>query len=301
MSGWPERVVELRAPLDLGATLAPLVHGRGDRTVVLTPSEAWLAVRTPRGPATLRLVHGEGRVHAVAWGTGAEHALAGAPELIGECDESSRLVAVHPVIADLQRRHPGLRLPRTGRILAALVPAVLEQKVTGTEAFRAYGALLRLHGEPAPGPNGALRLPPDPRTLAGLPYHAWHSLGVERRRADVIRGAAARADWLEAAATDTDLLDRRLRSLPGIGPWTSAEVRRVALGDPDAISIGDYHLANVVAWALAGEPRATDERMLELLAPYAGQRGRVQRLLEVGGIMAPRRGPRMALRSIAEI
>lgn len=301
MSDPLERVLDLQSPLDLVATLAPLIHGRGDRTAVLGPSEAWLTMRTPSGPATLHLLTEASRVDAVAWGDGAAAALEGVPDLIGESDEPVRLVARHEVIRELQRRHPGLRLPRTHRPFAALLPAVIEQKVTGTEAFRSYGALLRAHGEQAPGPNDELRLPPDPRVLAGLPYHAWHGLGVERRRADVIRQAASRADWLEAAASDSDLLDRRLRSLPGIGPWTSAEVRRIALGDPDAISIGDYHLPNVVAWALAGEPRATGERMLELLEPYVGQRGRVQRLLEVGGIMAPRRGPRMGLRSIAEI
>jgi 3-methyladenine DNA glycosylase/8-oxoguanine DNA glycosylase len=199
----------------------------------------------------------------------------------------------------LQRTHPGLRLPRTGRVLHALVPAILEQKVTGTEAFRAYAALLRAHGEPAPGP-GELLLPPAPAVLAGLPYHAYHPLGVERRRAEVIRRVASRATWLEAASSSEEA-SRRLQSLPGIGPWTAAEVVRSAFGDPDAVSVGDYHIPNIVAWALAGEPRGTDERMLELLEPYGGQRGRVQRLLEVGRVTAPRYGPRMAPRRIAAL
>jgi 3-methyladenine DNA glycosylase/8-oxoguanine DNA glycosylase len=190
-------------------------------------------------------------------------------------------------------------LPRTHRVFHALLPTILEQKVTGTEAFRAYAALLRRHGEQAPGP-GSLLLPPSPAVLAGLPYHAFHPLGVERRRAEVIRRAAARAAWLEAAADAADAASR-LASLPGIGPWTVAEVMRSAFGDPDAVSIGDYHIPNTVAWVLAGEPRGTDERMLELLEPYRGQRGRVQRLLEVAGITAPRYGPRMAPRRIAAI
>lgn len=295
-----ERTLELRRPLDLASTLSPLVHGRGDRTAVVGRDGAWLALRTAAGPATLRLQPGATSLRATAWGPGAEAALDEAPAIIGEADEPERLIAHHPVIANLLHRHQGLRLPRTGRVMLALVPAILEQKVTGPEAFGAYGALLHAHGEPAPGPNAALRLPPDPAVLAELPYHAWHRFGVERRRADVIRRATQRAAWLEAAA-DSAELDARLRSLPGIGLWTSAEVRRVALGDPDAISVGDYHLPNIVAWALAGEARADDERMLELLEPYRGQRGRVQRLLEVGRIVAPRRGPRMPLRSIAEI
>ena len=97
----------------------------------------------------------------------------------------------------------------------------------------------------------------------------------------------------------TEAAMRRLTAIPGIGPWTAAEALRVATGDPDLVSLGDYHLPSLVAWALVGEARADDQRMLELLEPYRGQRGRVVRLLEASGIQVPRFGPRMALRSIA--
>jgi 3-methyladenine DNA glycosylase/8-oxoguanine DNA glycosylase len=295
-----ERSIELRRPLDLAATLGPLVHGRGDRSARVGRAEAWLAFRTSDGPATLRLdLVAAGRLRATSWGDGAERALDDVPAIVGESDEPDRLVARHRVVRELQRRFAGLRLPRTGRVIHALVPSILEQKVTGTEAFRSYAALLRAYGQPAPGP-GEMLLPPPPETLAGLPYHAYHPLGVERRRAEVIRRAAARSAWLEASA-DPGEATRRLTSLTGIGPWTAAEVARSAFGDPDAVSVGDYHIPNIVAWALAGEPRGTDERMLELLEPYRGQRGRVQRLLEVGRIVAPRYGPRMAPRSIAAL
>ena len=295
------RRIELLAPLDLAATLGPLAHGRGDRTIHLTRGEAWLAFRTADGAATLHLaLVGAVSLVARAWGPGTANALDGAPALVGEDDRPEELVAHHPVVRRLQRVHPGLRLPRSGRVVHALVPSILEQKVTGTEAFRAYAALLRAHGIPAPGPASRLLVPPDPATLAGLPYHAFHPFGVERRRADVIRRAAARAGWLEEAA-DAAEATRRLTALPGIGAWTAAEVVRVAFGDSDAVSVGDYHIPSAVAWALAGEPRADDARMLELLEPYRGQRGRVQRLLEVGGITAPRYGPRMAPRWIAAI
>jgi endonuclease III len=294
------RRVELRGPLDLALTLAPLAHGRGDRTIQIGRAVAWLAFRTGDGPATLHLVHDRPTsIAATAWGDGAELALGGVPDLVGEGDEPDRLVPRHPILHALQRRHPGLRLPSSRRILHALVPSVLEQKVTGTEALRAYAGLLRAHGEPAPGPGGLL-LPPSDRRLACLPYYALHPLGVERRRSSVIRRAAERSAWLEAAVDARDAT-ARLTSLPGVGAWTAAEVVRNAFGDPDAVSVGDFHLPNSVAWALAGEPRADDARMLELLEPYRGQRGRVQRLLEVGGVVAPRRGPRLAPRSIAAL
>ena len=119
-------------------------------------------------------------------------------------------------------------------------------------------------------------------------------------------GAASRTTALERLAAarsraELDAARAALEALPGVGAWTSAEVARVAFGDPDALSLHDFHLPNLVSWTLAGEPRGTDERMLELLEPYRGQRGRVQRLLEAGGVSAPRYGPRQPLRSIARI
>jgi 3-methyladenine DNA glycosylase/8-oxoguanine DNA glycosylase len=114
--------------------------------------------------------------------------------------------------------------------------------------------------------------------------------------------AASHADRLEETRT-LPLVDayRRFRALPGVGAWTAAEVAFRALGDPDAVSLGDFHIPNMVAWALAGEPRGTDHRMLELLEPYRGQRGRVIRMLEAAGISAPRYGPRLAPRGIEGI
>jgi 3-methyladenine DNA glycosylase/8-oxoguanine DNA glycosylase len=224
--------------------------------------------------------------------------------LLGLVDDPSALDALQPpdrLVAELARRFAGIRLPRTGRIVEAMVPAVLEQKVTGGEARQVYRALIRSHGEVAPGPFG-LRLQPVPERLAALPYYAFHPLGLERRRAEVLRRIGAQAARLEALA-DGPLADahRRLATIVGIGPWTVGEVTRTALGDPDAVSVGDYHLPAMVAWALAGELRADDARMLELLEPYRGQRGRVVRLLEASGIAPPKRGPRMPTRSIVGI
>ncbi len=294
-----DRRIRLNRALDLAETLGPLRHGLGDRTIRLSRHTALWTTRTPQGPATIRIDADGSTASAEAWGDGATWMLDQLPALVGERDEPDLLVAHHPLIRDLQRRHAGLRLPTSGRVFQALVPSIFEQKVTGTEAARAYAALLRAVGEPAPGP-GELLLPPDPARLATLPYHAFHPLGIERRRAEVVRRAASRAGWLEASL-DAGEATRRLMSLPGIGAWTAAEVVRSAYGDPDAVSVGDYHIPNMVAWALARRPRADDAGMLELLEPYRGQRGRVQRLLEVGRISAPRYGPRMTPRRIASV
>jgi 3-methyladenine DNA glycosylase/8-oxoguanine DNA glycosylase len=297
--GRHERTIPYGGPLDLGLTLGHLRHGHGDPTIRLETGRAWRATRTPDGPATVSIALSRGGVHATAWGPGAEAALDLVPALLGLDVTLPELEPHHPVVRELARRLTGLRVGRTGCVIEALVPAVLEQKVTGTEARRAYRGLVRGHGEPAPGP-GDLWLAPAAPVLAGLPYHAFHPLGVERRRAETIVRAARHADALERAAglPPADAY-ARLMALPGIGPWTAAEVGRAAFGDPDAVSVGDYHLPDLVAWALAGEPRGDDARMLELLEPYRGQRGRVVRLLEASGLRPPRHGPPMAPRSIA--
>ncbi|HEX7472957.1 MAG TPA: hypothetical protein VF323_07725 [Candidatus Limnocylindrales bacterium] len=312
-----ERTFPLTGPLDLRGTLAPLWRGRGDPTMRIGADGVWRATRTPEGPATIHLAIGGGTLRARAWGDGAGWALDHAPAMAGLLDDPTGLDALatdHPLIRELARRRPGLRFPRTLAVMEALVPAIVEQKVTGDEAHRAWRGLVTTYGEPAPGPDpvragattrvGAigLRLPPDPAVLAGLPYFAFHGFGLERRRADTIRRVAARARWLEAATDLTpEVGQARLRSIPGVGPWTAAEVAARAWGDPDAVSVGDYHLPSLVTWALAREPRGTDERMLELLEPFRGQRGRVIRLLEVSGIRAERHGPRYAGRRIERI
>jgi 3-methyladenine DNA glycosylase/8-oxoguanine DNA glycosylase len=120
---------------------------------------------------------------------------------------------------------------------------------------------------------------------------------VEQRRVQALQRVALIADRLERCAGAAEAT-RRMVAVPGIGPWTAAEVVRVTFGDPDAVSVGDFHLKHVVSWALAGEPRGTDERMLELLEPYRGQRGRAVRLIELSGITPPRYGPRLAPKRI---
>jgi 3-methyladenine DNA glycosylase/8-oxoguanine DNA glycosylase len=266
----------------------------------------WRATRTPDGPATLHLSQKADRVTARAWGPGAEWALDTAPALVGAGDDPTPFVPRHPLVHELHRRYPGLRLCRSGAVVEALVPTILEQKVVGLEARRSYAKLVRALGEASPAPPDPraprLLLPPAPEVLASTPSWAFHRFGVERKRAEIVIRACGYARRLEeTTAMESADAHRRLQALPGIGPWTAAEVAAVALGDADAVSVGDYHLPHLVSFALAGEPRGSDERMLELLEPYRGQRARVVRLLEVGAPGPPRRGPRAQLRDIARL
>jgi 3-methyladenine DNA glycosylase/8-oxoguanine DNA glycosylase len=283
-------------PLDMMSTLAPIGLGQSMR---VDRNEAWRATRTPAGPSTVHLRFAAPTIEVEAWGPGAEWASARAAALCGEQDDATGFQPGHRLISDLHRRHPGLRLTRTHAVFEALVPAVLGQKVTSVEAHKSYRALVDTLGELAPGPV-RLKVPPSAQVLARTPYWTFHRLGVERRRAEVIIRAARSAGRLEETITmDMESAYRRLQAFPGVGPWTAAKVALVALGDPDAVPVGDYHLPHAVGYALEGTVRSTDERMLELLAPYRGHRARVIRLLTISGIAAPRFGPKQPLRDIA--
>jgi 3-methyladenine DNA glycosylase/8-oxoguanine DNA glycosylase len=286
-----------RRPLDLRRTLAQL--GRGP-SLRLVDGEAWRATHTPDGPATLRLVHLAGLVEVGAWGPGAAWAAARAAVLCGEEDDDSGFQPVHRVLSEMHRRHPGLRTPKSLAVFEALVPAVLGQKVQTAEADASYRRLVAELGMPAPGP-ARLHVPPPAAVLADTPYWAFHRFGVERRRAEVIIRAARSARRLEETV-DMDLPSAwaRLQAFPGVGPWTAAKVALAALGDSDAVPVGDYHLPHMVGYAFDGTPRSTDARMLELLEPYRGHRARVLRLLMLAGASAPRFGPRMMLRDITD-
>ncbi len=258
-------------------------------------------MRLPSGPATLRFAGGGRGIEAEAWGPGADEALERAPGMVGAADDPDGFTPPAGVLRDLLRRHPGLRITRSGLVAAALIRAAVEQKVTGKEAKASYRRMALSVGEPAPGPGG-LVLPPDPEVLGGMAYHRFHPFGIERKRAEtVIRIGRHHHRLDEAAGLPLEESYRRIRAVRGIGPWTAALAGMVALGDPDAVPVGDDNLPNTVAWVLAGEPRADDDRMLEILEPYRGHRARVIRLVKAAGRKPPRYGPRRPLRGIERI
>jgi 3-methyladenine DNA glycosylase/8-oxoguanine DNA glycosylase len=288
-------------PLDLDTTLGPLQRGPSDPTIRFVPDGVWRAARTPDGPGTLRLQHVGSRLVAHAWGAGASWLIGRVPSLLGFDDQPESFKPASRLLWDLHRHHPGLRIGRTSLVFEAILPTILEQKVPSVEAYASYARLVHSLGERAPGEAG-LMVPPSPQRVASTPYWAVHRFGIERRRFAVIQLAASRAARLEATTGLEPTEARRLlMTLPGIGPWSAAEVSAVAYGDRDVVSLGDYHLPHQVAWALSGEVRGSEARMLELLEPYRGHRARVIRLLTLGGLQAPRFGPRMRLRRIAAI
>ncbi|MEV6332691.1 DNA-3-methyladenine glycosylase 2 family protein [Streptomyces sp. NPDC051909] len=287
--------------LDLGLTLGPLRRGPADPTFRTTADgSVWRASRTPDGAGTIR-VRADGR--AEAWGPGGGWLMARLPALLGAEDDPTAFVPRHKLLALTHRARRGLRLTRTGLVMESLIPSILEQKVTTDEAYRSWRLLVRKYGEPAPGPapEGMYAMP-DARAWAMIPSWEWHRANVDgKRSAAVVRAARVAHRMEEAAQMPPAEARKRLELIPGIGPWTSAETIQRSNGAPDEVTTGDLHLPGIVGWALAGDRTADDAAMLELLAPYAGQRHRAARLILLSGRVPPRRSPRMTPGNITGI
>lgn len=274
----------------LAATLRAYRFGGGDPTTRIGAGVFARATLTPHGSGTLWLDWRDGTMVAQAWGPGAEWLLDGVDALTGAADPGHRFEGAHPVVQRAQRNHPDVRFGASRLLYHELLPVILGQRITAGEAVRQWRHLVHRLGRPAPGPL-QLRLPPEPAELAGRPAWWFHPMGIEARRAEALRTVARHAHRLAEWSEHPDP-GPLLRQLPGIGQWTVGSVLALSHADPDAVAVGDYHLKNVVVHALTGRPRGTDEEMLDLLAPYAGQRGRVVRLLELDGHRAPVFGPR---------
>jgi 3-methyladenine DNA glycosylase/8-oxoguanine DNA glycosylase len=292
------RTVTFDAPFDLARTWSVLRRGPGDPTFRRDGATTWRTSRMPSGPALVAVEQrGARTVEARAWGPGADEMLATLPAALGIHDDSSGFVLAHPAVADAHRRFPGLRVPRTGRILEALIAAVIEQKVVGLDAFAAWRRLLTKHGDPAPHPaSEGMRVFPTWETWAALPSWEWHLAGVDPQRYRTAQACArlgAQLARLESRLDDLPAVYRGLRSIPGVGVWTAAETGYRALGDADAVPFGDYHLGNLVGTGLLGHRLQTDEEVAEVLEPYRPQRYRAVRLLELSPhVRVERHGPR---------
>ena len=290
---------------DIATTLSWYRHGHSDPTTWLKTAgrgssatgEFVRATITPEGPATIEFKWGA-QTSVRQFGPGGNWLADRLPAMLGVNDTADHCLEQAPdeKVAEAARNHRTLRIGASGGLYHELLPTIIEQRITAGEAHRQWDALCRLLGEPAPGPFSGLRLPPGPDVLAQTPSWVLHPLGIERKRAEPLTTIAKHPTklWAWGAGTPEEARSK-LQLLPGIGQWTIGKVLGPVCGDSDAVPVGDFHFKNMVSWALAGEARGTDERMLELLAPYAGQRGRVVRLLGLDGHGAPRFGPKKCI------
>lgn len=299
------RTVTFPGAVSYGYTLAPLRRGPGDPCFQVSGDGAiWRTSLLPTGPVTARISRAAANAaHCVAWGKGAPEFLEELPALLGVDDDASDFTPHHPTVAAAHRRVPHLRLGRSGRVLEALIPAIIEQRVPGADAFRSWRLLVSRYGSPAPGPAPArMRVPPSAEAWRYIPSWEFHRANVDPGRARTVVTCAQRGASLERLASRPAAQARAaLTSLPGVGEWTAAETAQRAFGDADALSVGDYHIPKMIGWTLIG--RAVDDAgMLELLEPMRPHRHRVVRLLEVSGLAyEPRRGARLPVQHISNL
>lgn len=283
-------------PASPGLTLAPLRRGGIDPCYRVDAAGAiWRTSLMPSGPVTARITRAAtDAADCQAWGEGADEFIDRLPALLGVDDDASDFAPAEPTIAKARRQVPHLRLGRTGRMLEALIPAIIEQRVYGLDAWRAWRALVTKFGTPAPGPApDGMRVVPSAEVWRRIPSWEFHRANVDPGRARTIVMCAQRADSLERLTHERAAVT--LRSLPGVGEWTAAETMQRVFGDADALSAGDYHLATLVGQALTGEP-VDDAGMVELLEPMRPHRHRAVRLLEASGMFVyRRRGARQAI------
>jgi len=290
--------VAFGGPINPAMTLSPLRRGPGDPTYAMVDGVIWKTALMPSGPVTARIGNSaRDVVDCEAWGSGATEFVEKLPAWLGAEDDHTGFAPTEPTIAAAHRKVPHLRLGRTDLVLEALIPAVLEQRVSGKDAFGAWRVLVNKYGAPAPGPAPQrMRVPPTADVWRRVPSWEFHLANVDPGRARTIVGCAQRADSIERLTTRPfEQARTALTSLPGVGEWTAAEVAQRAWGDADAISVGDYHLANMIGCTLLGH-RIDDPEMIELLEPLRPHRQRAVRLLEVSGLARnPRFGARQAI------
>lgn len=278
-------------------------HGRHDPTFLVSDGCVWRASLTPDGPGTVCIeepLSKSPRFHA--YGPGGDWIASRSLGLLGAHDLIPTVTPVHDVVRDAQKKFGALRLGRSLTPYHELLPAVLGQRVTAIEAMRQWRELVQDFGEQAPGPMSMLRTPPSPESLSDLPYYSLHKYGIERQRANTLRNVARHSDWLittDFSAMSASEATTSLQRIPGVGVWTAAVAGGLAFGDADALQVGDFHVKNTAAWALRGQIRGSDEEMVRDMAPYAGNRHRVMRWLELAGHRAPARGARQRIVSIA--
>ncbi len=289
--------------IDIGATLGWYRHGGSDPTTWLSvrgrgPSSSGRFVRathTPDGPGTLAIEWNDNQISIETYGPGASWLDGQAPRMLGADDVSDHRLehAAHPVVAASAVAARHLRFGASGNLYHELLPTIIEQRITIGEAHAQWQRLCFELGEPAPGPFTRLLLPPQPDVLMRQPSWWFHPLGIDRKRAEpLIKVGWHASKFWQWASLEPNQAAAKLRLIPGIGQWTVGSVLGPALGATDAVAVGDYHLKNMVAFNLEGAARGTDERMLELLEPYAGQRGRVVRMLARHGSPPPKFGPK---------
>jgi 3-methyladenine DNA glycosylase/8-oxoguanine DNA glycosylase len=236
-------------------------------------------------PAAIEICRAERGLHICAYGSFADELLAETIAGLAHDDGYAAFATPDTGVLRLHTLHPGLRLLRVPWLYDITCSAILQQRVRTVDAMREWRRIALRWGTPAPL---RLRAFPPAEVLAQVPMFALESIGIDAKRARTLL-AFARESRLVSIKPSTAFTDLRkyLLRIPGIGPWTTESVMGYGAGDTDAAIPGDLHLPRVVCYALAGEERGSDDRMMELLEPFRGDRFRIIRLIGAAGVDVP--------------
>jgi len=209
----------------------------------------------------------------------AEHGIARMRFALGVDEDTrpfARLFATDPLIGRSVRTRPWLRVGRRPDPFEALVLAICEQLIEYERAAaierRVLGALGR-RWVGWDGSHSTLADMPRPERLAGTPPALLESFDLAGCRAITLVKAAREVarGRIDLDAEHHEHGWKRLRAIPGIGPWTVEMMALQGQGRHDQLPAGDLGLLRFAGRVLSGgdpEAFAEESEVRELFAPY---------------------------------
>jgi DNA-3-methyladenine glycosylase II len=185
-----------------------------------------------------------------------------------------RIVEPHPIMGPIAKALRGLKPLRPLTLFEMAIIAITEQQLSLAAAFHIRTRLIERFGTPV----GAYWVFPTPAQLAEASLQDLLACGLSRRKAEYVRGIAART---AEGALDLDALKREsdadvracLMSNRGFGNWSAQYILERGLGRPDCLASDDIGLRRVVGKYLAGGRRLTPEELEQALSPFTPFRG----------------------------
>jgi 3-methyladenine DNA glycosylase/8-oxoguanine DNA glycosylase len=187
-----------------------------------------------------------------------------------------RRFARDPLIGRSLRRRPWLRVRRRPEPFEALAWAVCEQLIEYERAAAIERRLVAALGRRSVGWDGSesrLRDLPAPASLARTAPALLQSFDLAGTRAlTLVRVAREVASGrVDLHSDDHERAWRRLRAIPGVGPWTVEMLALHGQGRHDQLPAADVGLLKLVGGMLSGgDPRARahEHQVREFFAPY---------------------------------
>ena len=272
-------------PVHLRRSFALQAFGKYDPSATWNGERLTKSFSTPGGVCTVTVSSAEGGLFFEAEGDEPEAVVSQLVAATRIDDGYASFAPEHQALAAHHRQLPGLRLIRVPWLFDIACSAVLQQRVRSTDAMREWGSICSRFGQKARTGQTTF---PSPALLSAVPLHDLQAIGIDPRRARTLLALAKeiRSYPLRPEMTH-EQLRLRLGHITGVGPWTVDMILGFGAADTDAVPVGDLYLPHLVSFALAGERRGTDERMLELLEPLRPYRFRVVRLLYSANISVP--------------